>query len=348
MQVGRQRVLGLGLPLGRLSRHRTAAVLLTVVLWSTVAACGGGSPPDQGATGDPPGSRGSTAATGPASPVSGGRRDLVANTAPATTVPSPLPSALGWTMSAEELSLAYAEVMAHHADAITACVRAEGFSQFLYTGPPPPEPSDFEPVPDDDPTLRSEGYGVSAALETWLAGPPSTDAADVDPFLQSLSAEEEDAFAAAFNGCSADALEAYPLPDSPSRAVAELMDEFEHDWLSSPDLAAVWDDWSACIAAEGFRFGRRDDIAAHLDARASPLLDQLDRAAQGAAPIDPDLETAIAELRVEELAIADSDWRCSRRVQLRARIAELRRRAEQAFVDEHLDRIALARADTTD
>lgn len=266
---------------------------------------------------------------------------------PATAARSPLEKAFGLVLSPEVLVKTYNELGDKQADAIATCIKAEGFTDYYELPGNPLEESDFEDTWGATTDLEENGYWVVANLRTAPVSVTMGDATESDGYFASLSESDQAVFGGVYNSCSREAYEKFPDPFEPSDAAYELLDEFESDWAESAIVTEVWDDWSDCMkGTAGFDYATRYEAEQDLNDRASPLSEEILRAAvaedeAGRTFEFTEFEDRIAEFAELEKVTVAADLACTAQVDLVARIDAARLAAETEFVDDNGDRIAL-------
>lgn len=230
------------------------------------------------------------------------------------------------------------------------CMRQIGFDVPLGWAPQQYGPA--VPRTDSD-LLREVGYGVAYGLQfgidnesttatsdhaAWVAGMK----AEWEEFRDSASDSEFEAFAAARNECMSAMAEKLPDIYYPERSVEvhELVASARQAIHESTEMSAIWAEWSACMAEQGYQVAGRDDFFREL----TPLVQEASLELHTNQEPFSDEQLAefqrlADEVRALELAIAEDDIACSNLVQLDQRTADVRFQMEVAFVEEHGDRI---------
>ena len=131
-----------------------------------------------------------------------------------------------------------------------------------------------------------------------------------------------------------------PNPDTLGPKLMELADRVRSD----PRMVRANADWARCMADAGYSYESPDEIMEYLGRKMAELqgIDPPDDGGPGiridgpASVADLDSEKLNA-LQQEELAIAKADDRCSIETKRRAIAKEVRREAEQRFLEENPD-----------
>jgi hypothetical protein len=267
----------------------------------------------------------------------------------------PLDRLLGSTTEATELRRRWIAYRDGYPAAMTACVRAAGFGAF--SEPVPDLPSDEELARvGADPrrfaeVLDDHAYGLSENVELQIsnaAAPRGGGAEGALPtWRQELSPTERAALLAVEQRCQSEALRRFPHPNSldvDSTAFVEVQ-SIRRSILGARPIAAIWQEWSTCLAGRGFHAPDRDALVTPMADRAAAVVDALDAAARSDGVLEDEHPAIVAARRAleplarEERQAAAADAACSREVDLDQRVFDLQRRLEQAYIDEHGDEL---------
>jgi hypothetical protein len=223
--------------------------------------------------------------------------------------------------------------------ALSSCMRREGFDY-------QEEPTEYSLAeivaasPSGVFSPNTDGYNVSTSLDVSIpmlleAGlESSADSADA-----SMSEEEQIAFGRAYEACGQEAFEISPTvigADIPTELISEL-EQLAQEWSTSPEVAAVWDEWALCMSEQGYDFANQSEIVVALQERAGHVRE----AVVEAQKVTSEAEQELAELRRDEMTIASSDSACEDSTRLGKRVAEIRFRFESDWLEANSDRVAL-------
>ncbi|MBF0687071.1 MAG: hypothetical protein IR158_04790 [Cellulomonas sp.] len=223
-----------------------------------------------------------------------------------------------------------------HGELVAACMAEQGFE---YTAPEPMGMTESEDMPEWNSKEYAEQFGYGATTSQDMNGGEEW----VDPnadYLATMSEGEQTAFYEALygvqpevdpeadpeeyeynweeGGCegkaSHEVYEQGQIWDDP--ALQDFRDEMTNSWDSladEPVLQEAQAKWSACMTEAGF------DFASPQEAQDS-IYDQMNVIWEASVPEDPEAEvdpeafeldeTAMAELKKEELAVAAADYTC--------------------------------------
>ena len=206
------------------------------------------------------------------------------------------------------------------------------------------------PSPTERENLIAVAYGIRAsvriALEATASSGLSSDQAAAIEATQGWSDAQVDAFAAARRSCTDLAWDRHPEPGVPaaSAALLEEIDQVLDDISNNPGYLTIWDDWSRCMAAEGYDFGTRTDIAASIISLDPDALREYHTAAAAAAQtgtIPAASQQRIDRLLDDEARILETDLACSDDTEFFTRWADLTWELEDQAIRENGDRWAI-------
>lgn len=205
---------------------------------------------------------------------------------------SPIEKALGFQTDPSIMSSEVGEFNRVVSEAITICMRTEGFSGYTHDIDPPPPPESFLVDGTQTSNLEQFGYGVTLNLRSGiisLSPPSETEAIELtswELFIEDLDESAHDAFFQTLTDCADGALLEHPSPRQslPEQLRTEIS-ELRTSARLAPEVIAAWDEWSRCLAGAGYQFTSRDDIFALLETEAVPVRQILDDTARAGQPL---------------------------------------------------------------
>jgi hypothetical protein len=174
------------------------------------------------------------------------------------------------------------------------------------------DPDRTEPQPVDDITLQNR--------ETF----------------QSLSSSERDIFRSTRSECFAQAGEQNPVPDDLESAITAEISEVRVAAQESPEIIALWSEWSQCMADQGLLFANRLEAIDSLVPEATALGSRLETEGRSTSLVDD-----INEFASKEEALVAIDIACSEHVDLVAREQQARFAFEANWLESNGDRVNL-------
>ena len=270
-------------------------------------------------------------------------------------------SVYGGDLSPEEQEAQYAEQLEKEQELVAQCMQEEGFeytpdttSSSFYAG------DGTEYQPDDRDWVSQYGYG--AVNGPWSES-PAPEEEYVDPngdYVATLSESEQTAFYEALYGptpseeelaedgsyeydwttagCQG-AAQHEVAGEDPSQSeefqpLFEAINGLYQDMATSPAMAELDDEWSACMDAAGHGgFATRSDAETAIYDELNALHENAPIAADGTST-GPD-EAALDALGEKEVEQALADLDCREETDYTDRSAEITRELEQQFVDDH-------------
>ena len=267
---------------------------------------------------------------------------------------SPVERAINFTTDPTELSEGYGKYNVATADFISKCVRLEGFDDYVHEVEPPPPPEAFLIDGTQSANLEQFGYGTTLNLRSGtisLSAPnEEVELASWELYLETLDSSAHDPFYGALSGCADEARVTIPAPQQELPAqIGEEINELRREARGSSLVMAAWDEWSRCMALEGYQFADREEIYVLLEAEAIPAREALDAVARGGEPLDSDqadeVERLIQPVAELEQRIAKVDVACVQESNVDQIANQAVHDAEQKWVDENADRVALVLAE---
>lgn len=266
----------------------------------------------------------------------------------------PIDELLGVSSDPAEVARAYGDAYQAAAEATDACMAAAGFDWRTEPSPPPSVAGVARVYGGggSSDTYAEVGYGIAFGLRTMVEPtvPPDAEAPAAD--RPAADSPEGEALYRQLGECSRTANEAHPTPlEAVPVAVVQEIGEVRQQIEEDPSIAALWAEWSGCMAEAGYDAVDRDDAIDDVRARAGGLEAEVMAIAQSAGmsgepPVaPPEVVAQLDELAEFELTVAAADVDCAEALDLDRRLRVERERLEQAFVDEHGERLALAIAE---
>lgn len=238
---------------------------------------------------------------------------------------------------------------------VVECMKGVGFEYIAVDFASQFEPEAGAENPDSREYAELNGYGIS--IRPAIDVPSPEDIIDPNEELRNaLSDGELDAYNLALygesppegeviadqdrTGCVAEAYDAVYAAQAELGAVEQFFGEFgdeltalEERFRSDPRFIELEEQWSACMAEQGFTVAMREEIFVELNLRMSEVAPLL------AGGDEPSVEAAqlMDEVRDWERDVAVADWDCTQPVE--EELQALRFGYEALFLDEQQDRI---------
>lgn len=187
----------------------------------------------------------------------------------------------------------------------------------------------------------AHGYGITRRL-----GHETLGSSYVDPNLairDGLSESQLTAWDQRFYECQQPAWEKVLFPPQEAEQALLRVFEDELDALQArietdPRIAAATAEWSACMAAEGYRYSDQREVIGYLRGLGAPLEARIESQG-GLEQIDASLRADLDSLLAQEIEIALTDYRCSRPLEkVRYEVAV---EHQERFLEDNQDRLAL-------
>lgn len=266
---------------------------------------------------------------------------------------SPLQQLLGVQVVARDVAAHdYATRVNQRHDTYVRCVREHGYDWF----DPPPEVVNVAaftgPLPTERENLIAVAYGIRAsvriALEVTAPSELSPHQVAAIEATQGWSEAQIDAYADARRSCTDLAWDRHTEPGAPaaSAALLEEIDRVLDDISNNPAYLTILDDWSRCMAAEGYDFATRTDIAEWIISLDPDALRDYHTAAAAAAAAQTGTIPAASQQRIDRLLdhearILEADLVCSDDTDFFTRWSDLTWELEEQAIQENGDRWAI-------
>jgi hypothetical protein len=261
------------------------------------------------------------------------------------------------------------------------CMRGLGWQ---YTPVDQSQYSYVEPIVDQDEYREQWGYGITTFIgredeNPYNVGPEQEFVDPNSDYVSSLSESEQNAFYEDLYGVWSDeaGLEEGPVEPEVEGCqnkasnevygrnevlqdpdVQERLNEMYEETYDNPQVDALYEEWAACMAAEGFdQFETPDDVWSYFDEKSMELqgIDpgefptdativsgRLGRSAPlpedggdggPVTTVDPD---ELKRVQEEELAVAKADFECQEE-HVREQLLAIQTEIQQRFIDENPD-----------
>jgi hypothetical protein len=278
-------------------------------------------------------------------------------------------SAYGGDLSPKDQEKKFAEEERQREELVAECMTDEGFEYTpnLQNASVSMSAADGEWDPESREWVSQYGYGmINYPGKDDMPSDGEGEYVDANAdYVASLSESEQLAFSEALHGAAPDP-EDMPAEGEPMegdwttagcygwaqneqggedptsseehKPLMDAMNTFYETVMTSPELADVDADWSACMADAG-----QPGFAAQMDAQNS-INEQMNALYEKAGEAGLD-ETAMMEIGEKEIDLALVDLDCREEVDYKAKQQDVQHKLEQQFVDDHKAELEALKAD---
>ncbi len=267
---------------------------------------------------------------------------------------SPIDRLLGFETDPERLSEAHRETRTAYAESLTACMAEAGFDGYRALVEPSPSPEDLL-ARTPSANVAQYGYGPTIVLRSRSEAQFGETPDEVPPdagydYLQDNPHIGEELFFTNLIKCEEQGREQHPLPDPsfPDQLAAEIF-ELRDQAQQGPRVQEAWDEWSGCMAAEGYDVADRQAARITIEEQGLPLIELLNRlAAENRQPTDQERDqftAGLAELAVDEETMVAADLACAAESDVETITTAAVYAAEEAWIEDNGDRVAMVLAE---
>jgi hypothetical protein len=268
-----------------------------------------------------------------------------------TITPSPVGEALGAVTDPNQLAHLWEISSILEAEHVTLCLAEEGFDEYIEQAEPTPSAEQFASAYDAlSGDVQDGAYGVTVSLRGQWRTQEEETVGDRDSallaYLDELGESGAEQFRMSRAECRLQAQQEFPRPQPLPVEVAAEIAEVRGDALAgSPEWVDVQEAWSSCMAENGYAVANREEARALVEEEALEVTEFLQPFFEGSMvrdeAADREFQSLIGPVEEMEGSVAMVDLDCA----VATGEAEVRRdlvwAAEQAWVDENADRIAL-------
>lgn len=265
---------------------------------------------------------------------------------------SPIETALPYMrLTSEQIQNLTIALQRQYEEDLAVCMRREGFDYIQVDVTQPALLGVPEGMPETDDEFRDR-YGFGVALNARLAFEPII-STFIDPNVEIVEALDQagrDAYNDQLGTCHRQLQETTTSPLDPPRQsegeqaslelwLIEQLGALDQAIAKDSRITAAVDQWSRCMANEGFDFASPGQAIQHVDSEAVPILE---RVYEG---LTDELDHALEDLQDYELQVSDAGRRCATEVKLDDIMQTVRFEMETEFLEENGDRVALLAAE---